>query len=208
MSAGASRWTTPSKSDCLPGSPPPSSSAAPTSAPPNSSSRARSPALVAYANRFPKLRLAFTGGFEDDGFVKFFSSPWTYAIGSIAGPVFDFGRNKRKYQAALARYDEAKYNYEQRVFTAFREVSDAASAMRSRRETTIRRRELREAARRYVELAYIQYRAGSIGYIDVLDAQRRYFDAETGLSNAVRDEYLALISLYKSLGGGWSATPK
>ena len=163
---------------------------------------------VAYANRFPKLRLAFTGGFEDDGFVKFFSSPWTYAIGSIAGPVFDFGRNKRKYQAALARYDEAKYNYEQRVFTAFREVSDAASAMRSRRETTIRRRELREAARRYVELAYIQYRAGSIGYIDVLDAQRRYFDAETGLSNAVRDEYLALISLYKSLGGGWSATPK
>lgn len=51
-------------------------------------------------------------------------------------------------------------------------------------------------------------RTGTIGYIDVLDAQRRYFDAETGLSNAVRDEYLALISLYKSLGGGWSATPK
>lgn len=162
---------------------------------------------VAYANRFPKLRLAFTGGFEDDGFVRFFQSPWTYAIGSIAGTILDFGRNKRKYEAAIAQYDQAKYNYEKRVITAFSEVSDAASALRRRRETTTLRRDLREAARRYVELAYIQYRAGSIGYIDVLDAQRRYFDAETGLSNAIRDEYLALITLYKALGGGWSAQP-
>ena len=162
---------------------------------------------VAYADRFPKLRLAFTGGFEDDGFVRFFSSPWTYAVGSIAGTILDFGRNKRRYEAAIAQYDEAKHAYEKCVLNAFREVSDAASAFRGRRETTTLRRDLREAARRYVELAYIQYRAGSIGYIDVLDAQRRYFDAETGLSNAVRDEYLALINLYKALGGGWTALP-
>ncbi|MDE6277358.1 MAG: efflux RND transporter permease subunit [Muribaculaceae bacterium] len=162
---------------------------------------------VAYADRFPKLRLALTGGFEDDGFVRFFSSPWTYAVGSITGTILDFGRNKRKYRAAIADYDRAKAEYEKTVLAAFRDVSDAASAMRSRRQTTALRRELREAARRYVELAYIQYRAGSIGYIDVLDAQRRYFDAETGLSNAVRDEYLALVSLYKAIGGGWTATP-
>ncbi|MDE6310506.1 MAG: efflux RND transporter permease subunit [Muribaculaceae bacterium] len=162
---------------------------------------------VAYADRFPKLRLAFTGGFEDDGFVRFFASPWTYAIGSITGTIFDFGRNKRKYKASLAAYDEAKAAYEKSVLNAFRDVSDAATTMRERRNTTILRRELREAARRYVELAYLQYRAGSIGYIDVLDAQRRYFDAETGLSNAIRDEYLALILLYKALGGGWDAEP-
>lgn len=45
--------------------------------------------------------------------------------------------------------------------------------------------------------------AASINYIDVLDAQRRYFDAQIGLSNAVRDEHLALVQLYKALGGGW-----
>ena len=54
-----------------------------------------------------------------------------------------------------------------------------------------------------VELANLQYRGGSINYIDVLDAQRRYFDAQIGLSNAVRDEHLALVQLYKALGGGW-----
>ena len=60
-----------------------------------------------------------------------------------------------------------------------------------------------DAAREYVRLAHLQYRAGSINYIDVLDAQRRYFDAQIGLSNAVRDEHLALVGLYKALGGGW-----
>ena len=41
-------------------------------------------------------------------------------------------------------------------------------------------------------------------FIDVLDAQRRYFDAQIGVSNAVRDEHLALVDLYKALGGGWA----
>ena len=77
---------------------------------------------VAYADRFPKLRLAFTGGFEDDGFVRFFSSPWTYAVGSIAGTILDFGRNKRRYEAAIAQYDEAKHSYEKCVLNAFREA--------------------------------------------------------------------------------------
>ena len=35
-------------------------------------------------------------------------------------------------------------------------------------------------------------------------AARRYFDAQIGLSNSVRDEHLALVQLYKALGGGWT----
>ena len=95
-------------------------------------------------------------------------------------------------------------NYEQKVLTAFKEVDDAAVTFRPIKQTTERRRELLEAAQKYAQLAYMQYSMGVINYIDVLDAQRRYFEAQVGLSNAVRDEYLALINLYKSLGGGWS----
>ena len=40
--------------------------------------------------------------------------------------------------------------------------------------------------------------------MDVLDAQRSYFNAEIDYSNSVRDEFLAIIGLYKALGGGWS----
>ena len=54
-----------------------------------------------------------------------------------------------------------------------------------------------------MDLAQLQYINGVISYINVLDAQRSYFDAQIGLSNAIRDKRLCLVQLYKSLGGGW-----
>ena len=80
----------------------------------------------------------------------------------------------------------------------------AVVTYRSARKTAALKLNLRDAASKYVELAHLQYRAGSTNYIDVLDAQRRYFDAQIGLSNSVRDEHLALVQLYKALGGGWT----
>ena len=62
---------------------------------------------------------------------------------------------------------------------------------------------MEEAARSYMELANLQYINGVISYLDVLDAQRGYFDAQIGLNNAVRDELLSVVNLYKALGGGW-----
>ena len=105
---------------------------------------------------------------------------------------------------ALAAYDEARLGYEQKVLTVFKEANDAVVSYRSVRRTAALKVNLRDAARKYVELAQLQYRGGSINYIDVLDAQRRYFDAQIGVSNAVRDEHLALVDLYKALGGGWA----
>ena len=55
-----------------------------------------------------------------------------------------------------------------------------------------------------MKLAHLQYLNGVIGYLDVLDAQRGYFDARVGLNNALRDELIAVVYLYKSLGGGWT----
>ncbi len=90
------------------------------------------------------------------------------------------------------------------MLNAFREVNDAVITYNKLRETTALRSSLRDAALKYVELANIQYLAGTLNYIDVLDAQRRYFDARISLSNAIRDEYLALAQIYKTLGGGWN----
>lgn len=56
-----------------------------------------------------------------------------------------------------------------------------------------------------MDLATLQYINGVISYIDVLDAQRGYFDAQIGLNNAIRDELLAVVNLYKALGGGFQS---
>jgi multidrug efflux system outer membrane protein len=65
------------------------------------------------------------------------------------------------------------------------------------------RLKLEQASKVNVDLSQLQYINGVIGYLDVLDAQRGYFDAQIGLSNAIRDKQIALIQLYKALGGGW-----
>ncbi len=158
---------------------------------------------MAYADRFPRLTFTLTGGLENDDLKGFFRSPFSYVAGSLLSPVFGFGRKQARYRASLAAYDEARLAYEQKVLEVFREANDAVVSYRKARETAMLKKTLRDAARKYVELAQVQYRGGSINYIDVLDAQRRYFDAQIGLSNAVRDEHLALVQLYKSLGGGW-----
>lgn len=158
---------------------------------------------MAYADRFPRLKFTLTGGWENDRMVGFFQSPFSYVAGTVAAPIFGFGRKKAKYKAALAAYDEARLAYEQKVLEVFKEANDAVITYRNVRKTAELKANLRDASRKYVLLAHLQYRAGSINYIDVLDAQRQYFDAQIGLSNAIRDEYLAMVQLYKALGGGW-----
>lgn len=159
---------------------------------------------VAYADRFPRLTFTLTGGVENGVVSHIFESPFTYVLGSVAAPVFGFGRKQAKYRAALAAYDQARLKYEKKVLEVFKETDDAVVTYRSVRQSAERKENLRDAARKYVELANIQYQGGNINYIDVLDAQRRYFDAQIGLNNAVRDEHLALVQLYKTLGGGWT----
>lgn len=158
---------------------------------------------IAYADRFPRLVFRLTGGWENDAVQGLLKSPFSYAAGSLTAPIFGFGRKKAAYKAAIAAYEQSRLAYEQKVLDVFKEANDAIVTYRSVRETARLKADLRNAAREYVHLANLQYRGGSINYIDVLDAQRRYFDAQVGLSNAIRDEYLALVALYKALGGGW-----
>ena len=52
-------------------------------------------------------------------------------------------------------------------------------------------------------LAYLRYRGGVDTQLNALDADRDLFDAELSLTQIKRDELVALVQLYKALGGGW-----
>ena len=159
---------------------------------------------VAWAERFPKLEISFAAGVENNTFTHFFTGPYWYPILNLTSPLFAFGKNKARYQAAVEAYNQERYQYEQKVLEVFKEVNDAVSSYSSAREKVSLLGNLQDASRKYVELALFQYQNGYISYIDVLDAQRSYFNAEIDYSNSVRDEFLAIIGLYKALGGGWS----
>ena len=156
-----------------------------------------------YAKRFPSLNIELTGGLEDNDFKNLFRSPFSYVAENFVAPLFDFGKRKNRYKAAVAAYNEALLSYENKVLEAFGEVDNALTRYNSARMAVTKDTELLEAADKYQQLTWKQYRGGTINYIDVLDAQRRFFEAQIARMNAIRDEHLALIQLYKALGGGW-----
>ncbi len=160
---------------------------------------------MAYANMFPKLTLSAQYGLESNQWTEFFQSPFFFLGGELVGPLFRLGKNRAQYKAAKAVAEGEGYAYQKAVLTAFKEVNNALVSCRKIEEIRQARTNLEEAARSYLNLANLQYINGVIGYLDVLDAQRGFFDAQIGLNNAVRDELIAVVNLYKVLGGGWEA---
>lgn len=159
-----------------------------------------------YAKRFPSLNIELTGGLEDNDFKNLFRSPFSYVAENFVAPLVDFGKRKNTYKAAVAAYDQARLAYENKVLEAFNEVDNALTRYNTARMAVTKGSELLDAAFKYQDLTWKQYRGGTINYIDVLDAQRRYLEARIARMNAIRDEHLALVQLYKALGGGWKVS--
>jgi multidrug efflux system outer membrane protein len=58
-----------------------------------------------------------------------------------------------------------------------------------------------------VRLANIRYQGGVSSYLEVLDSETRLFDAELSRVAASAAERVAVVQLYKALGGGWQLDP-
>jgi multidrug efflux system outer membrane protein len=163
---------------------------------------------VAVANFFPRIGLsAFYGGQStsiDRVFDNSFSI-WNIAA-DITGPIFQGGQLIQSYYAQQAYWDGAIAQYKQTVLTAFREVSDALVA----EETLVSQRASQEreieALRESVDLSLLRYNAGRASYFEVLEAEQLLFPAEDQLAVTQRDQLLAVVNLYKALGGGWNLT--
>lgn len=158
---------------------------------------------VAHTDLFPKIRLTGNLGFESDELNGFIKSPAWFLAGDLLQPLFAMGKNKAKLKAARARYEQEVYRYQKSVLTAFKEVHNALIATRKTKEIRASRARLVASARKYTELAQLQYINGVTSYMDVLDAQRGLLDAQIGLNDAVLEELLATVYLYKALGGGY-----
>lgn len=158
---------------------------------------------VAYTSMFPKLSLTGQYGLESSELSTFLKSPYGFIEGALLAPVFSAGKNRAKWKAQKAVYDQSYYAYEKVVLNAFREVENSIVSFNKVREMCELQGRLERSAKSHVDMAQLQYINGVIDYLDVLDAQRGYFDAQIGLSNVIRDELITVVQMYKALGGGW-----
>ena len=158
---------------------------------------------VAYTNMFPRISLTGGAGAESVVLSDLLKSPYGIMEGALLTPIFGWGKNRAALKAKKAAYEAEVHSYEKTVLTAFKETHNAIVNFTKIKEVYDLRAKLERSSKSYVDLAQLQYINGVINYLDVLDAQRGYFDAQIGLSNAIRDELIAVVQVYKALGGGW-----
>lgn len=160
---------------------------------------------VAKSAFFPRIALTGAGGFQSSALTELFSGPaglWNFAA-NLTQPVFTGGRIRSNVRLTEAQQQEALLRYQQTIQLAFREVSDALVARRKNQEFTAQQRLLVESARDAARLSDLRYRAGQTNYLEVLTNETNLFEAELRLAQAQVNELLALVELYRALGGGW-----
>jgi multidrug efflux system outer membrane protein len=160
---------------------------------------------VAKAAYFPQITLTGLAGFQSTALTNLFTGPaglWSFG-GQLAQPIFTAGKIRSGVRLTEAQQQEAVLRYQQSIQQAFREVSDSLVAYRKNREFSEQQALLTHAAADATRLADSRYRGGVTSYLEVLDSDSRYFDAQLGLAQAHLNERLALVQLYNALGGGW-----
>jgi multidrug efflux system outer membrane protein len=160
---------------------------------------------VAKAAYFPQISLSgFLGG-QGNQLSSLFSGPsgvWNFTP-QLTQPIFTAGRLKSNVKLAEALHESALVEYEKAIQTGFTDVSSALVAHQRVRESRVQQELLVEALLDRTRLAYVRYRGGVDTLLNALDADRDQFQAELTLAQLRRNELLAIVQLYKALGGGW-----
>jgi multidrug efflux system outer membrane protein len=161
------------------------------------------------AEFFPKIGLtALLGRVSPE--LSAFSGGSANAWGAAAeatGPIFEGGRLVGQYHQAKAAKEESVLRYRQTVLFAFRDVSDALISRQRLAEVRDQQAIEVSSLEKAVKLSTERYLAGKASYYEVLEAQQQLFPAQLNLARTERDELLAVVNLYKGLGGGWKESP-
>lgn len=162
---------------------------------------------VARAAQFPRISLTAAAGTASEqlsGLFKAGSGSWSFGP-SLSLPLFDGGANAAAVDSARLDRDIALAQYDKAVQTAFREVADALAVRAALAERLAAQQAVLASAERQLALAEAQYRTGSTGQLELLDARRTLYAAQQALIALRLTEQGNRLALYKVLGGGWQA---
>jgi len=160
---------------------------------------------VAKADLFPHFVLFGSIGWQAGS-----SSDWlnSNSFRGFGGPgfswdIFNYGRIRNRIRVQDARFQELVVDYENTVLKAAQETEDAlVSFLRSQEQAHLLGQAV-DASKRSVDLSMVQYKEGLADYLRVLDTQRALTEQQDRYTATNGGVVLNLVSIYKSLGGGW-----
>ena len=160
---------------------------------------------VADAAFFPDLALSASAGLRGAALSRLVSGPgllWSVGA-SLAQAVLDGGQRQLASDQARAAAVQAGASYRQTVLTALQEVEDnLVLASQLQREAALQLQAL-QSAQQNLQIVQDQYRAGTVGYLNVVTAQTSALSAESALLTARNRQLAAVNTLLKNIAGRW-----
>ncbi len=129
---------------------------------------------------------------------------WSIGV-TLAQTIFDAGARAARVEGAEAGRDLAVARYRQNVLTAFQSVEDQLATTGSLAAQAGLRRQASDAADLTEQQILNRYRAGQVGYTEVVTAQASALAARRSLVQNALDRQVSAINLIQALGGGWEA---
>lgn len=160
---------------------------------------------VAKGALFPTISLTAAGGVASNELSSLFATGggfWTLGANLVL-PLINRNKNRKQVAVEQARTQAALGTYEKTVLTAFQEVEDGLVSVQQLKIEEEAAGRAATAARASVNLATLRYEGGVDNYLNLLDAQRSMLEAELAESSTMREHRVAMVRLYKALGGGW-----
>jgi multidrug efflux system outer membrane protein len=164
---------------------------------------------VARTAYLPKLSLTGYAGFESTNTSSIFD--WQNFITSLGAaaltPLFNGGRVRAGVDQAKAAYRGSLAQYEKTVLIAYQEVEDQLAALRILSGEAQSESDAVADAKRAEEIAMNRYKAGLVGYLDVVFAETTLLSNERVATQINGQRMVATVVLVKALGGGWLGVP-
>ena len=154
---------------------------------------------------YPQFTLTAQGGLSTLKIQNLFGMSVFYNIvAGLTQPVFNKGLNKARIRIALAQQREAYYRYQQTLLNAGEEVSNALYSYQTALEKQTSRKYQVDALTKAVDYTkqLLQF-SSATNYTDVLTSEQSLLAAQlSGVTDKLQ-QWLALVDLYRALGGGW-----
>ncbi len=160
---------------------------------------------VAQALRFPSISLTGLLGLASADLSDFNSGDAFIGLAGIdlLGPIFQFGKNKRRVEAQRELAEQLRLNYQNTVLSAFKETEDALVYIKTISQELKFIEQQLDASKNAAKLSRQRYDGGVTSYLEVLDTERALFNIELYHSELIQKNLEAQINLYKALGGEW-----
>jgi multidrug efflux system outer membrane protein len=161
---------------------------------------------AARAAFFPQIGLTGSAGFASsaiDGLTNPGNFIWSIGM-SLLQTVFDGGKLKAQDDLAIAQQTQLIATYRKTVFNAFSDVETALGQASADTDQLVALTEEVRASAEAFRIAELQYREGTIDILSLLTTQQTLFNAEDALVQTKLARLEADVSVYRSLGGGWT----